>query len=393
MNNRTVDNVTDMFKDILSDELKTANYFENIYKDYIVDWISFSLYNFTCIKCNHINKSILVDRIFEYAVNLHHCRVCNHPRSPNDVNVVDLENVVKSKQNMGNQDIDLRAMTSHDLSKISSFRDDGTYYEKYECGIPIRYTVLKPKYGSIAEEILLNDIIRLKIRAFKKYLKEAQSIHFHAQKLKQTEANISATECSRDFGIYQNECIGVSHLLVILIYTENIQFARTFSQCYWDWKDFNLFCDNFYWFGRSLYEAVYFYGKRFDHNRFKITPLKHTFPTTMEFESFAPTINFPAATNGKLDEADETGFILSYTPKYIHEIDNTRCVSTSQWSGYNNHEWLFMGSSKIQICSIKLQGEEFTDYNFAMLYLEKILTQNIYDRDYYNTINNTLYLP
>ncbi len=54
MKNRTINKiVVNEFKNILSEKLRTDNYFENVYKNYIIEWISFELYNFKCKQCTY----------------------------------------------------------------------------------------------------------------------------------------------------------------------------------------------------------------------------------------------------------------------------------------------------------------------------------------------------
>ena len=55
---------------------------------------------------------------------------------------------------------------------------------------------------------------------------------------------------------------------------------------------------------------------------------------------------------------------------------------------------LFVGSSKIQVAAIRGHNQHnYTKFVLAMLYLEKVLTQTMYDHTRYNSINNKLYLP
>eukprot|EP01084_Bolivina_argentea_P223319 377873_1 len=374
---RDIERIADEFEKILSEKLKSDNYFQTVYKKYIVEWIAFELYNFEC-ECGHVNKSILIDRMFQYAINLNHCRLCHRERLP-------MQYVAPSNNTMQNIEMNTKMDAKYD-------EEDGIY-PQYQSGVSIRYNVLKPKYASLVEEITMNSIMRIQRQTFNDLLKQAQIIYARLKQENKIEITAVSEEHNKYFGIESNQLISVSHLVVVLIYAEKVRFARKFNEAYRYWQDTNVFCENFYWFGRYLYEAVRFFGERFDHNRFKINPLLHCLATPMQFTSFAPTIYFPAPTNAKITLFDTAGCILSYAPKYIGSIDDTKCVKTSQWSGFNNHEWLFMGSSKLLIHSITFNQQDFTMYNYGMLYLEKILTQTKYDFNYYNTINNTLYLP
>eukprot|EP01083_Nonionella_stella_P066811 176256_1 len=341
---RTVAAISALFCDILPDKLKADRESFEKNQNYINQWVSFELYDFQCFHCGHINKTILIDRMFQYAIRLTHCRLCHYKRGSEDEIAVDFNASEDRSLSTPRSDI----ITSY-CGKLK--QEIHPEFLQYQSGISMRYTVLRPKYGSLAEELRLNAIRRVHKEEWNKYLQEAITLH---SKLKSDPGNAAfGSDRDVDYGIDERQLIGVCHVAVVLIYTRHIYYARDFSRAYWCWQNENLFCDNFYWFGRYLYEAVHFFGQRFNHVRFKIKPLHHGLTTRMVFDSFAPDIHSPAATNDDQGTASTKagikGSILSYVPKYIGDIDNTKCVSTSQWSGYGNHEWLFMGLSKLQI--------------------------------------------
>eukprot|EP01083_Nonionella_stella_P079973 219527_1 len=384
LSTRTVATISTLFCDILPDKLKEDR---TSFDSYIKEWVSFELYDFKCFHCGHLNRSILIDRMFEYAIRLSHCRLCHYKRGSKDEIAVDFN---------ASQD-DCKAPSPSDvITGYCGKLKPETHSElvSYKSGVSMRYTVLRPKYGSLVEELRLNAIRNISKEKWDDYLKEAIALHTQLEK-DHTNAAFSSDN-NVDYGISHGQLIGVSHLVVVLIYTRDFYYASDFSRAYWLWQNENLFCDNFYWFGRYLYEAVHFFGIPFHHIRFKIKPLHHGLTARMVYDSVAPSIHFPAATNDKgtaATKAGTQGSVVSYAPKYIEGIENTKCVSTSQWSGYGNPEWLFMGLSKLQIASIRWKDEDYTPYNHAMLYLEKLFTQTIFDQHHYNTMNNALYLP
>eukprot|EP01083_Nonionella_stella_P066812 176260_1 len=341
---RTVATISTLFCEILPDKLKEDRKSFTKNQNYIRQWVSFVLYDFKCFHCGHINRSILIDRMFQYAIRLTHCRLCHYKRGSKDEIAVDFTASQDNSKRIPRSDI----ITSY-CGKLK--QEMHPEFPQYKSGISMRYTVLRPKYGSLAEELRLNAIQSIRKEDWDKYLQRAMELH---SKLEKDPANTALSNNSDEaYGISERQPIGVGHLLVVLIYTHHIFYARDFSRAYWYWQNENLFCDNFYWFGRYLYEAAHFFGERFDHVRFKLKPLHHGLTAPMVFDSFAPDIHSPAATNDDQGTASTKagikGSILSYVPKYIGDIDNTKCVSTSQWSGYGNHEWLFMGLSKLQI--------------------------------------------
>ena len=179
------------------------------------------------------------------------------------------------------------------------------------------------------------------LESWNDYLHAAQTLH--AQIRNDKEMTVKVTKSDRTFGIIRGEEIGVGHLLVVLIYTDDTDFSKAFGRAYRHLKDAIKCCDNFYWFSRFLFEAVFFFGDRFSGNRFKAKPLYHALASHLVFDRFAPTIHCPTPTSDSLEttkkNVNKQGLLLQYIPKYIGDIDETKCVSTSQWSGYPDNEW------------------------------------------------------
>eukprot|EP01084_Bolivina_argentea_P240215 403630_1 len=72
----SVPKIVNAFCDILSDDLKRQKYFKE-YKLFIAEWINFEFYNFRCEYCGHINKTIMIDRVYQYSKTMDSCRICN----------------------------------------------------------------------------------------------------------------------------------------------------------------------------------------------------------------------------------------------------------------------------------------------------------------------------
>lgn len=125
---RTVETIVEEFTVLLPADLRSQAYFENEYKQHLVDWVSFELYNFQCTECGHVNKSIMVGRMFEYCINLKHCRVCM--ARPQWVDDRDREEV----------DLDLAAENAVEIDLSHELKHDDSEFDKYECGVSVRYT-------------------------------------------------------------------------------------------------------------------------------------------------------------------------------------------------------------------------------------------------------------
>eukprot|EP01084_Bolivina_argentea_P001044 1920_1 len=141
--------------------------------------------------------------MFEYAINLNYCRLCHHERLPEVGNRIDLNDAISNK-----------------YTKPQSSINRSQSVKTYQCGMFIRYSVLRPKYGSLAEEMLLNDKHTISKQSFDIHLTKAMNLHSKLQNKNEIVAR--DVQNNRDFGISSNESIGVSHLIVILIYTDNI---------------------------------------------------------------------------------------------------------------------------------------------------------------------------
>ena len=195
----------------------------------------------------------------------------------------------------------------------------------------------RPKYSSLAEELRLNAVVGINKELWDRYLESVLALH--GQIRAASDMRGVATKSDQSYGVVAGEMVGIGHLLAVRIFSDNIRFSRAFSRCNWHLQDMNACCENFYWFGRFLFESVYFFGQSFDHNLFKVGPLYRVLRTHMVFESVAPTMFCPLPTCDSLEEAkakiDEHGLVLSFVPKYRDTIDETKCVSTTEWSGRN----------------------------------------------------------
>eukprot|EP01083_Nonionella_stella_P146593 461274_1 len=79
---RTLESASTLFCDILPDTLKEDSESFDKNKNY-------KLYDFKCFHCGHINKTIVIDRMLEYAIRLTHCRLCHYKRGSEDEIAVD----------------------------------------------------------------------------------------------------------------------------------------------------------------------------------------------------------------------------------------------------------------------------------------------------------------
>eukprot|EP01083_Nonionella_stella_P109501 319372_1 len=78
-------------------------------------------------------------------------------------------------------------------------------------------------------------------------------------------------------------------------------------------------CNNFYWFGRYLFECVEFFGEALGEQ--SSTQQRQGLSGTFTFDLFAPLIHFPRRTTEKdivaFRVAGYTGCVLDLGPKYL----------------------------------------------------------------------------
>eukprot|EP01084_Bolivina_argentea_P006149 11640_1 len=87
------------FCDILSDDLKEKKYFQQ-YQSHISEWINFEFYNFRCEYCKHINKTVMINRVYQYSKTMDSCRICNKrqmSRTKNNHPQFDIRKTLKKK--------------------------------------------------------------------------------------------------------------------------------------------------------------------------------------------------------------------------------------------------------------------------------------------------------
>eukprot|EP01083_Nonionella_stella_P002174 6247_1 len=134
----------------------------------------------------------------------------------------------------------------------------------YPIGRFVRYDAANPGFESLAEEILFNDEANISSQRFNRHLAKAKKI------LTERFLIMSSTADDIKFGIEQFQSISVSHIICIIIYIEESEYSRAFtlsclllqstdSRADSEIKMKN-HCDNFYWFGRYVFEAIEYFG-------------------------------------------------------------------------------------------------------------------------------------
>eukprot|EP01084_Bolivina_argentea_P297674 512879_1 len=340
------------------------------YKIYVIQWLKFEFYNFNCCYCGSTNKTIMINRVFQYTKTLNYCRLCSklQPSKANNEqqNVYDLNQIFRNQQRVSSKSI-------YDIDSNEEVKSDSDGFKVYNSGKLIRYHASSPKYSSFAEEVVLNSVCPIAYNQWNECLEEAKK---NKNKIWTDGENVFSSETNQYFGIEQHEAIDIGHTVAIILFVKFTKYSKQFIKSN---RYTNVDTTN-YWFGRYLFQIVRFFGKRFYDISGAIRNREHALYhgiSTSVLDSFAPTLNIPLALTEDKEIARKInvssgGCVLALVPKYIGNIDNTKCISFN----YKNHRrWLFMGASKMQIYTISRgNGNKWINfewYNLAMLYLEK----------------------
>eukprot|EP01084_Bolivina_argentea_P181176 312941_1 len=133
----------------------------------------------------------------------------------------------------------------------------------YETGIMMPYTSMLPRFQSLADESIFNDVFQITSTKFNNYLSKAKELH------RQICLVNCSTETNQQYGIQRFDHIGINHVFIIILYCEAKDYSQAFVKSYLLLNN----CDkeivrrthvnNFYWFGRYLFESIEYFGKTY----------------------------------------------------------------------------------------------------------------------------------
>eukprot|EP01084_Bolivina_argentea_P049513 91045_1 len=410
---------------LLPEYLQSQSYFK-VYIELVIDWLNFEWYNFQCINCHHINKTVMIGRTYQFVKTMTACRVCNtidqqrttfyemkfdinklQSKNSTTLNVTDecvgmLDNYLKQEEYDSESillDIQCQSVEESNIHQyVFSTSKDPNYmplikklclknewYQTYKEGAFIRYLVLQPKYSHLLQEICLNDIYQVSKSDWEQTILVSAIMEYEKK-----TAFSNATD--KRFGIEEGEPIGVHHLIAIFLFTDRkfAEYQQFFSKSYY-LPEQNTHKNNFYFVGRYLCEAVQFYGKSITLD---VEASFYQASQKIElFNSLASVFNSPLLVidnpNNAMKIAGNNGMIYSLTPKYYGDIDNSKFLDIL-FAGKNIR--MVMGS-KLQLRTITLidPSQNLNTVVLAIQYLEKLLLQTAFDVNFYNDHN--LYNP
>eukprot|EP01084_Bolivina_argentea_P141518 248672_1 len=254
----------------------------------------------------------------------------------------------------------------------------------YDNGQFMRYESLEPMYESLAEECIMNTAYNITASTFNKLLSKANRIH--------NKINLIARISSKKYGISQYEPIRIQHIMAIIMYIDETQYSQALSKSYLlNNVDKELIiqfhANNFYFFGRYLFEAIEFFGEKFDENsNYK---LYQGSMKTFKFNAFGYSINFARSTTPSMDVALHfgAGSVFELIPKYKGSLNDTKNLNLAQMCDEYQEERLFWGRGCFVNISNVVLSQNKSNLEMLILpltYLEKILKQTIFDSQFYN---------
>eukprot|EP01083_Nonionella_stella_P105404 303169_1 len=192
-----------------------------------------------------------------------------------------------------------RTQYKNDINRKNIYRsldalEDRLRHRSYDVGVFMRYEVHNPRFESLVEEAMFNEVMNITHQRLDEYLAMAKEIHSEKCFVMLSNAD------DFNFGIERSQPISISHILAIIIHTEQPNYAQEFTRsclllnhtC--SKMVVQHHCNNFYWFGRLLFECIEYFGDTLEEQ--SSTLQCQGFPIAFKFDLFAPLINFPRST-------------------------------------------------------------------------------------------------
>lgn len=271
------------------------------------------------------------------------------------------------------------------------------FISAYGFGVYHAYPSMKPicENKSIKDELMRNNQCKIANDTFTRYLMEAVKKH----QAMDEDNKLTCTRYDEEYNIIRNTPINVCHILSMIVYTSESTLCTAFRKTYRK-RNQKETEENvrerhrqFYYFGRTLCEAIEFYGKEMRNSM----EVYHGLDKEMAFESYTAYFNQPISTTPNINIAYQfskgTGIVLTFK-KEKNSQNTPKYLDVSWLSSFKNEkEKLFYGESvKFSIVDIiKLdENQKFRSYKeeVAMMnMLERCITCNPIDLSKEKTIH------
>ena len=302
-------------------------------------------------------------------------------------------------------------------SRMSKYESDATKHESnkempqlynYKFGVLIDYRINKPSFKSLKQELMNNSVYKISEISWHQTLIKAITF----SRLKWVRSMVPASkdgqgelygvvhyiDNKKSFGndsrakTKQKCSIGIDHLVAILFYCNFDQLQAKFSETFWPMKDgekheevVKRHCENFYWFGRSLFVAINFFGSAMNSDTYVYHGLSHK----MLFKDFSYYFAHPTSTTTEQSVAHtfsgHGGIILKLKSKYKRQ--QAFMLDVSKFSDFRDEsERLFLNEALIISDIINAGLDHAAEYNTAykkymkaLNFFNKITTGNAMD--------------
>eukprot|EP01084_Bolivina_argentea_P258121 435025_1 len=260
------------------------------------------------------------------------------------------------------------------ISKMSKYKT----HDKYRFGFEHSYPQLSPEKSCIKDELLCNAIA---IDEFKVLLIKA----IKKQQISQSEKQNTSLICKYfdpAYNIIRNECIGVRHILALVVYTDMSNFCTIFRQTYrminneTTWQQVTKRHVQLYYYSKSLFESVEFFGEQMD-SKMKVY---HGLDKLMLFEKFTGYFNQPISTSISFDTAQEFAskesggiiLVLKSGLSYFNDTKTPKYLSVKCFTDFpTEDERLFYGCNVVfQILDI-IESNNLTHHSKELNMLNK----------------------
>eukprot|EP01084_Bolivina_argentea_P152845 266541_1 len=222
----------------------------------------------------------------------------------------------------------------------------------YRFGVDHSHPDLNPKCNCLKNEILYNPLYKIKRNIFHELLIKAIRRH----EIALNEYKYQCKYYKWEYNIIRNTPIGIRHILALTIYTDISQFCTKFRETYrringdTDDSDVTQRHTELYYYARSLFEAVEFYGFEMS------TEMKvhHGLNRKMNFSEFTTFFNQPISTTTSVNTAKnfatDSGIILTLKSgsAYFNTAKIPKYLGVSFISDFPDEaEKLFYGANSV----------------------------------------------
>eukprot|EP01084_Bolivina_argentea_P310774 537813_1 len=222
---------------------------------------------------------------------------------------------------------------------------DEDKYVSYSFGVQHKHPHLLHLFDCIRYELLYNSAVPLGDKTFQDSLIKA--IDKRKYVLKGCGDTLLCKYFDAEYNIIRNEQIGIRHILSVIVYTDLSEFCTAFRSTY---RRKDAYEDAFgmterhtqwYWFARTLFECIEFFGHEMQEN----IKVYHGLESPLQFKEFAAYFNQP-----KINEPQQfasvssgTGITLTLKPRSNNKFPRYLSVS---WLSISAHkELLFYGKN------------------------------------------------